>query len=41
MLKEGKISGEEAESTIEEMIKQGFRCSAELYGEIMRKIGDL
>ena len=41
LLKEGKISGEEAESTIEGMIKQGFRCSAELYGEIMRKIRDL
>jgi len=40
LLKEDKISREEAESAIEEMRRQGFRCSAELYGEIMRRIRD-
>ncbi len=41
LLKEGKISRGEAEAIINEMIKSGFRCSAELYSEILHKIRKL
>ncbi|KXB08284.1 hypothetical protein AKJ58_00355 [candidate division MSBL1 archaeon SCGC-AAA385D11] len=35
----GRISKEEARKTLDEMIKEGWKCSTEIYAEILKALG--